>query len=749
MSERCLICNEILLEKLEYFIYDYSDIEYNNLNINVNHFSGNHTDWDELKNKNNIYQLRKLLSYHNSDIHLKENELENAIDIFLLFLRTYNFEASMCLDALLDAIWETGETGREWKCVKRTTGILASMYLLYYGDKPTLLDKNKTEDIMKAVFQKNIKFYTENDLHFLIQTFMVEKQFDCLIDLLDSYLVGLDKIEGYTIESQYNMANIFFKLLHKLESVKKYNDAMTLLEKSKSLFGSMIDNELQKHWEKHKANLFFRLKKYEDAKSIQDKYIVNYKQSKNVYDLYNGAIDYAWAANFKEKDDPIWKEYIEKAYQLILQAENVIMQTDTETKEKNKEILNYVILEKAFLLSEKNDHNAAFNCFHEVFFNANKETIKDSNFSTHLWILMNYMCLNPEKREIVINLIENFYNEFSYRRLNEYEVVVDFIHSNEYLKNNIKIRTDIYSKLLELLFHALEIRHETKIRDVSQYDILYYTKADHLRLLLEDENSETHYRLPLFHACHMNDPQEGNILQNLLETEKIINDNTTETSKSRYQYKENYVFLKSFFCYRKDNKQSKTKEYLPMWVQYGDDAKGCCVLLNSKTFEYSSLRRIIYLSDNGECDNKDYKVGLLLKKFISSYKDLTTYCNCELDISSKSGKEFLLQIKPVIDYIISQISYLFKSDSYKHENEVRLIVNRTKDELDDAKVIAGAIPKLYIYNNRQTYIDEIILGSKIDNPEDYVPFIYKQGNKMWNYNSNAEIKVTQSIIQYR
>lgn len=76
MSERCLICNEILLEKLEYFIYDYSDIEYNNLNINVNHFSGNRTDWDKLKNKNNIYQLRKLLSYHNSDIHLKEKELK-------------------------------------------------------------------------------------------------------------------------------------------------------------------------------------------------------------------------------------------------------------------------------------------------------------------------------------------------------------------------------------------------------------------------------------------------------------------------------------------------------------------------------------------------------------------------------------------------------------------------------------------------------------------------------------------------
>lgn len=63
----------------------------------------------------------------------------------------------------------------------------------------------------------------------------------------------------------------------------------------------------------------------------------------------------------------------------------------------------------------------------------------------------------------------------------------------------------------------MEILHETKVRDISKYDVLYYTKAEHLRLLLEDEDdNKCHYRLPIFHACHMNDPQEGKILQNIL-----------------------------------------------------------------------------------------------------------------------------------------------------------------------------------------------------------------------------------------
>ena len=107
------------------------------------------------------------------------------------------------------------------------------------------------------------------------------------------------------------------------------------------------------------------------------------------------------------------------------------------------------------------------------------------------------------------------------------------------------------------------------------------------------------------------------------------------------------------------------------------------------------------------------------------------------------------EIENLTKYIVSQISYLFKNESYKHENEVRLIINRTSSELDDVKVIPGKIPKVYIYNDKQTYIREVILGSKIDNPEDYVSFIYKQGSKMWKGDKKTEIKVTQSAIQYR
>ena len=140
---------------------------------------------------------------------------------------------------------------------------------------------------------------------------------------------------------------------------------------------------------------------------------------------------------------------------------------------------------------------------------------------------------------------------------------------------------------------------------------------------------------------------------------------------------------------------------------------------------------------------------MFLDQFRTVYQDLVRFCNREIRPDSDAGVECVHEIENLTKYIVSQISYLFKNESYKHENEVRLIINRTSSELDDVKVIPGKIPKVYIYNDKQTYIREVILGSKIDNPEDYVSFIYKQGSKMWKGDKKTEIKVTQSAIQYR
>ncbi len=739
MEKHCLIISgESLIEKLEYFIYDISGYEYNNKEIVLNFSLGNKNDEDFAKN--NLYKLREMTSYYSMDTNFDEGNIKDAIELFLTFLRTYNMEASVCLCAFLDLIWKTGKVGVKWRCVKRVCGILATIYMVYFSHKAKLFNKENTEINMKNIFEKYIEYYTVEDIKFLTQIFFQEKQFDCILALLNKHLVvqGID--EKYIIKSQYNMWNDFFKFLKKLHNAEKYEDALLFFKESENLFRRM-DTEVRGWWEREKALVLFYLGKYEEAKKIMDKYVD--EDTEDVYDLYNDAIICAWAANFKEKDDPAWNNYIDRAINLVMQVE-YILQSNSKKEKHDKKLYYDVLFEKSFLLSEIEDYDKAYQYLNEAFSNAEDSNKRKSNFNTHLWILMKYMCINPEKEKQVLNWFNAFYKEYP-DKLGEYETIVEFANKNEYLKNNIQLYDDIYSNLLKLLFHAMEILHETKIRDISKYDILYYTKAEHLRLLLEDEaDNKCHYRLPIFHACHMNDPQEGKILQNILGRRDLLF--MDEKSDSKNICEENYVFLKSFFCYRKEEKNSNIVEFLPMWVQYGDDAKGCCVVLNNKTFEKSKLRRIVYLSDEGVCDNE--KIQKYLDEFKAAYQCLSELCK-KIDTNSEQGRDCLLMIDSLVSSTITRISYLFKHDSYKHENEVRLIINRTSNNLDDVKVISGKVPKLYIYNDRQSYIDEIILGAKVENPEDYVPFIHKQGNKMWGGNKESKIKVTNSMIQYR
>lgn len=738
MMKCCLnISNEALLDKLEYFIYDVSGLEYNNQELLLNYSLGNMADSSKFRTREETHRLRRMLSYYVQEKALEEEELERAVDLFLLFLRTYNMEASLCLEALLESVWRSG---CEWDCVKRLSGVLAAVYLLYFCPYAKLLGREETERSMKTVYERSIGCYTPEDRRFLSQLFLTRKRFDCIVALLGADLKTVHGEEKYVSGTEDRMWNEFYAVLRRLKRGKLHQEALALFQESGCLF-EKVRPEIRGWWEKERAGILFRLGQYEEAKNILDKYVEQPEGSINVYDLYDDAVNYAWAANYKEKDDPKWKAYIEKSYDLTLQAEGVIRQS------RVLKFMRYdVTFEKEFLLSEMGEYEEAYGCFAEAFSNADDDTKAKSNFNTHLWILMKYMCRNSERWQEVLGWIDSLYACYDHARLDRYSGIVEFANTNGYLRGSRKLRDEIYAGLMELLFHAMEIRHETKIRDISKYDFLYYTNGEHLRLLLEDETPDhSHYRLPIFHASHMNDPQEGKILHDILERVGHPRKESGEEGDSRRSYKENYVFLKSFFCYRKEKGRTHVKEFLPMWVQYGEDAGGCCVVLNNKTFGKTNLRKVVYLSDEGKCD--DGKIQGFLDGFIRIYKRLCELCG-EMDKDSAQGQECLLKTESLMEMIISQVSYLFKHDSYKHENEVRLIVNRTGGNLEDVKVVQGKIPKIYIYSDRQSYIDEIILGAKMDHPEDYVPFIHRQGKKMWNGTEN-QIKVTDSTIQYR
>lgn len=746
MSRMCLNIEESLVKKLETFIYEYAGWEYNNLELVVNgKLLKNKDDWQKQKNYVHRENLRRILQYKQKDDQVEEEKLEEAIDLFLLYLRTYDMEASISLEPMLDMIYKYGEEGKNWNCVKRVTGILTAIYLLYFCSKASVFDNKRTEENMRDIFrQSNMQIYTEEDKNFLLHIFMMEEEWECLFSILESYLIYKKRTEICTEESAKIVYRKFSQIIRKLVHSERYDAALELYNRSRATFTVVFEGyEEYYYWKKTEAYLMFKLGDYEGAVNIYDKCIrENTMKSEDVFDLYNEAVYYAHLADHKERKDESRTDYIEKAYKKIKEAEACI------SKKNGADLSGYILFTKAFILSEKELHEEAFNCLKKALKNSDEETKKEWNFNMYLEVLMKYLSLNSEKFGMVKQIIEQLFEKYDYKIPQCYREIISFMHSEmEKLQHEIEYN-QIYINLLKLSFYSQEIWHKTKIQDTSQYDILYYTKINNLKLLLEDERlSKCKYRMQLFHVYHMNDPQEGKILLSLLDKAGKIKTDANEKQRDRIQYEEKHIYLKSFFCYPKTkDMDNDVKEFLPMWVQYGDDAEGCCVILNNKTFKKKSLRKVIYLSDSGKCE--DSEIGDLLENLINSYKQLICICNNLIDKKTVDA-EFGMNVENLMTNLISQILYVFKHESYKHENEARLIENRTyEDSVDDLKVISGNVPKVFVYDNQQTYIEEIILGARVKNPEDYIPYIYKQGKKMWE-GSEKQIKITQSSIQYR
>ena len=184
----------------------------------------------------------------------------------------------------------------------------------------------------------------------------------------------------------------------------------------------------------------------------------------------------------------------------------------------------------------------------------------------------------------------------------------------------------------------------------------------------------------------------------------------------------------------------RLEEFLPMWDMYGNKAAGCCVLLNcNATFSDAvRLRKVYYLDHNNKLYRNDDvvkeakikeeydRIENQLSIFIDNFKNLLNAINLLKPDKNPTVRNELL---PILNSIIERVSYIFKRDTYKYENEVRLIRYLEEEEMDCVCNIPGAVPKTYIYHEKGTYIDEIILGPKLTNPNDYLPYLYKQGDK--------------------
>ncbi|MBZ2123358.1 DUF2971 domain-containing protein [Streptococcus sp. 27098_8_75] len=232
-----------------------------------------------------------------------------------------------------------------------------------------------------------------------------------------------------------------------------------------------------------------------------------------------------------------------------------------------------------------------------------------------------------------------------------------------------------------------------------------------------DENIN-YPRLRLSNARQMNDPNEGYTLFNLIGIEKK---DLPETD---------YATSPFFFASMTENgKNQKLNDSLPMWKQYGDDAKGI-----NLTYHSDYIKSL--MDDGIEIYKVCYKVkSKSLKKEIKKIK--SAFNKIKKYRSAKKQQYFSSAMN-----LIDDIRYLFKEEDYSYENEYRIIKSYEgkESEIFTSDSSNSVIPGLYVYIDKELKYSKIKLGPKCDDIDFVAPYIKHIDRK---------IEVTRSEISYR
>lgn len=323
-----------------------------------------------------------------------------------------------------------------------------------------------------------------------------------------------------------------------------------------------------------------------------------------------------------------------------------------------------------------------------------------------------------------------------------------------YIKHKNDVNIECIKKMFELIEISCELMQNLEFHN-DEVELGYYTSLSSLKFVLNDEQKEVKYRLSLFDARHMNDPKEGKVLNEYLGRRTRKNSISQNEIVNRWSYDSTIIFLKSF----------TTKiDSLPMWVQYGDGGKGCFVCLDKDMFnkgiklvesrkdaninnlreeESYLLYNVAYYDGEKFCTSSGKEVTPIMKKIRDIYIQI-------FQIIKGCTEEIKIEVEEVIDRILKRVQYLVKKNDYINEEEVRIFFLRNGDEndIEITNVQGDNIPRMYLHLKVSTEIKEIILGPKIGNGYDKVPYMYHRLQKM-NGNKNTKItKITQSSIEY-
>ena len=248
--------------------------------------------------------------------------------------------------------------------------------------------------------------------------------------------------------------------------------------------------------------------------------------------------------------------------------------------------------------------------------------------------------------------------------------------------------------LLSIYQLVQKIKYQLGLKDSDKNQVLkfgHYTKGSTLQIMLDQEENEKKKSIfsvsgktRLYNANYMNDPEEGIVIEQILGLDR------------RDILEPSSWFLMSF--------TNKTDD-LAMWSQYGDDAKGVCLVLKEDDFSrFTSFNDVSWRKEKNFLEFSD-KMYLLKSELNSGFEksifrsenensvdivndEGTEPNSVEKDSDSKGNRDYLYRIAYVknigegedldLDLELEQ-SELFDEEEII---ELKELLNSLKEKLD-------------------------------------------------------------------
>jgi len=324
-------------------------------------------------------------------------------------------------------------------------------------------------------------------------------------------------------------------------------------------------------------------------------------------------------------------------------------------------------------------------------------------------------------KAIEINL--NFENAYYSRGLVKKEENIDLEGSKQDFEKYLELEIDEneiwtkyakdYIKELDVMIKDPELRSIRQsvndIKDnllIKDVCVTHYTSCSILKKLILEES-----KFRIYEGNFMNDPSEGKEFFNFLDYKPY----TSYKDGSSAETFSPKPFIGSFVTKDKHNN-------LNLWRFYGKEegveAKGCAITLRSQEFIEGIKKNFLSNEEKKEArlDNESdinfYRVVYLAHGSTTSSDESEELMKLMTKLKKKVTS-YKVKDKTSLEKYLNNIAFLFKSDDYKNENEVRLVVKGI--EFEKKYCEENKEPRVYIeLESIKKIVEQITLGPKVD-----------------------------------